>query len=182
MRSLSRDNAFFLPAGPHVFFNIPTAPWKRMGDTYFDITDKFFQENMRYGQSSASYNWARQLSEMKEAQGLSFSELSYILGVYLEAGMETTTGFLEFFTMASALYPESVGKAQDELDSVIGQNRLPSPYVNAFIKEVFRWRPGTPMSVPHTSMEGDEYKGYHIPKGATIIENQWAINLDDEHF
>jgi cytochrome P450 len=119
---------------------------------------------------------------MKEAQGLSFSELSYILGVLLEAGLETTTGILEFFTMASILYPESAGKAQDELDSVVGQNQLPSPYVNAFIKEVFRWRPGTPMSVPHSSLKDDEYKGYHIPKGATIIENQWAINLNDNHF
>jgi cytochrome P450 len=78
---------------------------------------------------------------------------------------------------------------QEELDSLVGQNRLPSfddtsnlPHVNAFIKEVFRWRPATPMGVPHTPIEDDEYQGYHIPKGATIIENQWAINLDDEHF
>ena len=165
------------------------APWKRMGDMYFNLTDKFFQKNMRHGQSSTSYNWARQLSEMKEAQGIPFSELSYILGVLLEGGLETTTGLLEFFTMASVLYPESVGKAQDELDSIVGQNRLPSfddtsnlPYVNAFIKEVFRWRPAAPMGAPHAPIEDDEYQGYRIPKGAAIIENQWAINLDDECF
>jgi cytochrome P450 len=165
------------------------APWKGMGDTYFNIADKFFQENMRYGQSSTSYNWARQLSDLKESQSLPFAELSYILGALLEAGLETITGVLEFFTMASVLYPESVRKAQEELDSVVGKDRLPSfddtsnlPYVNAFIKEVLRWRPATPMSVPHSPIEDDEYQGYRIPKGAIIIENQWAINLDDEHF
>jgi cytochrome P450 len=71
------------------------------------------------------------------------TELSHILGVLLEAGSETAATVLEFFTMASVLYPESVEKAQQELDSVVGQNRLPSfddtsnlPYVNALIKEV----------------------------------------------
>jgi cytochrome P450 len=165
------------------------APWKRMGDEFFAITDDFFQENMRYGQASTSYNWARQLSDMKDAQGLSFTELSYILGVLLEAGIETTTGVLEFFTVASVLHPESVGKAQEELDSVVGPNRLPSfddisnlPYVNAFIKEVLRWRPIGPMLTLHASIKDDEYLGYHIPKGAIVIANQWAINLNDESF
>ena len=47
--------------------------------------------------------------------------LSYIPG---EAGTETTTGVLEFFTMASTLYPESVGEAQDELDSVVEKKMI----------------------------------------------------------
>ena len=165
------------------------APWKRMGDAVFDVTDKFFQENMRYAQSSTSYNWARQICELKEAQGLPLAELSYIIGVILEGGMETPTNFLRFFIMASVLYPKSVGKAQKELDSVVGQNRLPSfddtsnlPYVNAFVKEVFRWRPALPMGVAHSPIEDDEYLEYRIPKGAFIIENQWAINLNDESF
>ena len=165
------------------------APWKRMGDAAFDVTDKFFQRNMRYGQSSPSYNWAREISNFKEARGLSLTELSYIIGVLLEGGLETTTSFLEFFTMASVLHSESVRKVQEELDSVVGKDRLPSfddisnlPYVNAFIKEVYRWRPIVAMGIPHSPMKDDEYLGYHIPKGASIIENQWAINLDDESF
>jgi len=165
------------------------APWKRMGDAYFDYSDKLFQEHMQYAQSSTSYNWARQISDFKEAEGLPLTELSHILGALLAAGLETTTTALEFVTMASILHPESVKQAQQELDSVVGQNRLPSfddtsnlPYVNAFIKEVLRWRPVLPMGVPHSPLEDDEYQGYHIPKGVTIVENQWAINTDDESF
>ena len=165
------------------------APWKRMGDAAFDVANKFFQGNMRYGQSSPSYNWARQISDFKEAQGLPLEQLSHIIGILLEAGLETTASVLEFSTMASVLYPESVGKAQEELDSVIGKDRLPSfddisnlPYVNAFIKEIFRWRPMGPMGVPHSPIKDNEYLGYHIPKGATILENQWAINLDEKSF
>ena len=163
------------------------APWKR--DTSFDLTNKFFRENMQYAQSSTPYSWARQISGFKEAQRLSPIELSFLIGTFVEGGMETITSVLEFFTVASVLHPDSVGKAQEELDSVVGQNRLPSfddthnlPYVNAFIKEVLRWRPVLPMGAPHSPIENDEYLGYHIPKGAIIIENQWTINVDDESF
>ena len=103
--------------------------------------------------------------------------------------METTTSVLEFFAVASVLHPDSVGKAQEELDFVVGKNRLPSfddipnlPYITAFIKEVLRWRPVLPMGLPHSPREDDEYLGYHIPKGTLVVENQWAINLDNESF
>ena len=36
---------------------------------------------------------------------------------------EAVTGYLEFFTMESALYP---AKAQEELDFVVGKDGLPS--------------------------------------------------------
>jgi cytochrome P450 len=165
------------------------APWKRVGNEAFNVMDKFFQENMQYGQSSGTFNWAKEISNMKEAQDLPLQELSHIIGVLVEGGLETTTSVVEFFTMASILYPESAVKAQEELDSVVGQNRLPSfddtfnlPYVNAFIKEVFRWRPVLPMGVAHSPMKDDEYLGYRIPKGAIVFENQWAINMDDKIF
>jgi cytochrome P450 len=165
------------------------APWKRIGNEAFNVMDKFIQENMRYGQSSGICNWAKQISNMKEAQDLPFQELSHIIGVLVEGGLETTTGIVEFFTMASILYPESAAKAREELDSVVGQNPLPSfddtsnlPYVNAFIKELFRWCPILPMGVAHSPIKDDEYLGYRIPKGAIVFENQWAINMDDKNF
>ena len=49
------------------------------------------------------------------------------------------------------LYPEIQKKAQDEIDSVIGRDRLPTfedrprlPFIDAVCKEVMRWRPVTP--------------------------------------
>jgi cytochrome P450 len=126
---------------------------------------------------------------MKEAQDLPLQELSHIIGVLVKGGLETTSSVIEFSTMATILYPESAAKAQEELDSVVGRNRLPSfddisnlPYVNAFIKEVIRWRSVLPMGVTHSPMKDDEYLGYRIPKGAMVFENQWAINMDDENF
>ena len=50
------------------------------------------------------------------------------------------------------LYPEIQKKAQDEIDSVIGRDRLPTfedrprlPFIDAVCKEVLRWRPVAPV-------------------------------------
>jgi len=73
-----------------------------------------------------------------------------------------------------------VRKAQEELDRVVGSERLPRlsdqedlPYVSALIKELFRWACPVPFGVPKRATEDNTYKGYFIPAGATIIENVW---------
>jgi cytochrome P450 len=50
------------------------------------------------------------------------------------------------------LFPDIQRRAQDEIDRVIGNNRLPRvedreslPYVYSVLKEVLRWRPVVPM-------------------------------------
>ena len=77
---------------------------------------------------------------------------------------------------AMALYPHVQQKAQSELDSIVGPERLPTmddvpslPFVSAIVKECLRWRSVVPLNVPHVTSEDDVYKGYHIPSGATII-------------
>ena len=54
-----------------------------------------------------------------------------------------------------ALYPDVQAKAQAELDTVIGSERLPKlsdrdalPYVMAVIREVLRWHPVVNLSEP----------------------------------
>ena len=97
-----------------------------------------------------------------------------------------------------ALYPEVQKKAQAEIDTIVGPNRLPDfhdrpslPYINAVIKELARWNlvvPGRPFVIiiiatiltsseviPHTSTMDDEYNGFYIPKGTIIIANAWLV-------
>lgn len=82
--------------------------------------------------------------------------------------------------MAMVLYPDVQEKAQRELDSVLGPNQLPSfadqdslPYLTAIVKELLRWEPLFPFSVPHRSTVDDVYGGYHIPAGTIVIPNTW---------
>jgi cytochrome P450 len=68
---------------------------------------------------------------------------------------------------------------------VIGPDRLPSfedegkiPYVEALVMEALRWRPVTPLAVPHYTRSADIYKGYYIPANTIILGNSWAILHD----
>ena len=74
--------------------------------------------------------------------------------------------------------------AQDEIDGLIGNHRLPTwsdrgklPYVQAVYKEVLRWHPVIP-GVAHASTEDQNYRGYRIPKGAAIYPNIWSVGID----
>ena len=85
------------------------------------------------------------------------------------------------------LFPEVQRRAQEEIDRVLGIDwvsgglgRLPTvadrrdlPYIDAVVKEVFRWHPVAPMGIPHMSTEADKYGDYYIPKGSLIMPNIW---------
>jgi cytochrome P450 len=83
------------------------------------------------------------------------------------------------------LYPEVQTKLQAQIDTVVGPDRLPTfedrdslPYVEAVMKELFRWMPVMPAGVPHRASEDYVYKGYVIPKGALVLPNIWAMMHD----
>ena len=98
-----------------------------------------------------------------------------------------------------ALYPEVQKRAQAEIDTVVGQNRLPDfhdrpslPYINAVVKESSRWNLVLPFgtlfviiiittiltsseAIPHMSTFDDEYNGFYIPKGTIVMGNAWLV-------
>lgn len=78
------------------------------------------------------------------------------------------------------LYPDVQRRARQELDTVVGRDRLPSlldreagqlPYLEAVVKETLRWNSVAPLGAPHVCTEEDQYRGYRIPKGAIIMAN-----------
>ena len=77
-------------------------------------------------------------------------------------------------------FPDIQRTAQQEIDRVVGHNRLPTasdrpnlPYIEAMVKEVLRWHPVAPMGLPHTSTADDICEGYFIPKGSMLFANVW---------
>jgi len=108
--------------------------------------------------------------------------------IYL-GGEETTASSIKSFFLAATLHPEMVRLAQKELDEVIGGDRLPDisdkpqlPYVSAFLKEVLRWGPPTPLTAAHLVMEDDVYKGQLIPAGTTVMDNVWAMFRNESDY
>ncbi|EKM55886.1 uncharacterized protein PHACADRAFT_121872 [Phanerochaete carnosa HHB-10118-sp] len=102
---------------------------------------------------------------------------------------DTTLFFLTTFFMIMLLYPEVQCKVQDELDRVVGRDRLPGiddrdslPYLAAVIKEILRWNPVVSSGAVHKSNADDWYDGYYIPAGTIVIGNAWAILHDEKRY
>ncbi|KAK0629580.1 cytochrome P450 [Bombardia bombarda] len=123
------------------------------------------------------------LTKAQEIEGFSEDLAAYIAGVGLEAGSNTVAATLIAFLQAMALFPNVMKKAQATIDDVCG-DRLPdindmdvpkAHYIRCCIKESLRWFPSTIVGVPHTVIRDDEYMGYRIPKGATIVLNAWSV-------
>jgi cytochrome P450 len=101
------------------------------------------------------------------------------------AGAETNALTLSWWTLAMVAFPHVQRKAQAELDTVVGRDRLPTfadaprlPYVRAIVDEVLRWRPTVPLGMDHAATEDDWYEGVFIPKGTICTPNIWNCNHD----
>ncbi|KAG2116255.1 cytochrome P450 [Suillus cothurnatus] len=114
-------------------------------------------------------------------------QLPWLAWSIYEAGNDTTNGVMLIFMHAMACFPEVQTRMREEIYRVVGTDRLPSfvdrerlPYINAAIKEVYRWHPNTPLGVPRKLQDGDIYRGYYIPKGTIIMPNVWLISRDQD--
>ncbi|KAJ9267651.1 hypothetical protein DTO212C5_5890 [Paecilomyces variotii] len=167
---------------PGTGFKRTAEKWK---NTLIEAADKpfaFVKHQMARGQNEISF-----LSRLLEQGDLSpenslvkWSALSLYAG-----GADTTVSSLAWFFLAMTVYPDVQRKAQEEIDRVIGSERLPGfedrenlPYIDAIVKEILRWNPVGPMGLPHMTTEDDIYEGYLIPKGAVILANIWYFCHD----
>ena len=67
-------------------------------------------------------------------------------------GADTSVSVTYTFFLAMTLFPEVQKAAQEEIDRIVGSDRLPSfadrenlPYINALVKETLRWQPVVPL-------------------------------------
>jgi len=74
--------------------------------------------------------------------------------------------------------PSAQSKAQKEIDTVVGHDRLPTledrdqlHYVEALIQETMRVYTAGPIGLPHVVSENDICQGYFIPKGSMVLTN-----------
>ncbi|CCL99951.1 uncharacterized protein FIBRA_01976 [Fibroporia radiculosa] len=102
-------------------------------------------------------------------------------------GTDTTMTAIMTFILAMVMHPNIFLKAQAEVDQVTKGSRLPEfddrhslPYLECVLKEVYRWGCPLPLGVPHRLIEDDEYNGYHLPGGSTIIPNIWAMTRRED--
>ncbi|EPS72845.1 hypothetical protein M569_01910 [Genlisea aurea] len=114
-----------------------------------------------------------------------FSEMDVRLQDMITAGMDTTAISVEWAMAELIKNPRVQRKAQEELDRVIGQDRVLTeldfaslPYLQSVAKESLRLHPPTPLMLPHRASASVKVGGYDVPKGANIHVNVWAVARD----
>ncbi|KAK7729639.1 hypothetical protein SLS53_009209 [Cytospora paraplurivora] len=163
------------------------APWKRTAERWHQFERAHHTKSCERARKSPAWNWTKALMTSKAAKQFDEVSLVYDAAHLNNGGLDTTAQTLEMFVMAAVTNPEKMRVAQEELDRVVGRDRLPAiedigqlPYISAIIQEVFRWRPITMAGIAHSNLREDVYKGYRIPKESIVIPNYWSIHMDEK--
>ncbi|KAL2634086.1 hypothetical protein R1flu_005565 [Riccia fluitans] len=103
----------------------------------------------------------------------------------LIAGTETVANTTIWALTEVMRHPEVQEKITDELDSVVGRQRLVEfadlnslKYLKAVVKEAFRMHPVAALGLPHVAMEDTKAAGYDILKGTRVLVNFFALGRD----
>nr|XP_027069275.1 phenylalanine N-monooxygenase-like [Coffea arabica] len=97
-------------------------------------------------------------------------------------GMDSPTTSVEWALAEMINKPELLQKAVDEIDKVVGKERLIQEYdvpqlnyVKACVKEAFRLHPVTFFNLPHVSTADAIVGGYFIPEGSHILLGRYGL-------
>lgn len=149
---------------------------------YFRLLDET-KQRLCGGDENGSF-MEEVLAKEKEL-GMNWEMTAYLGGTLIEGAADTTAAYAHSLILDLVAYPDAKRKAYEEIDRIVGEDRMPvledledMPFIRAMILEVHRFRPIGPLMVPHATLAPEEYRGFIIPKGATIFVNLWGIFHD----
>ncbi|XP_023543453.1 cytochrome P450 CYP736A12-like [Cucurbita pepo subsp. pepo] len=102
----------------------------------------------------------------------------------LIAAVDSSTTIINWALPELIKHPHIMKKMQEELEKVVGLNRMVEEsdlnnlkYLEMVIKETFRMHPPIPL-IPRESIQDCMVNGYHIPNKSRLVINAWAIGRD----
>ena len=104
-------------------------------------------------------------------------------------GMETSSIAVEWGLAELIRHDDIRRTLQDELDRVIGKDRLMNeedisnlPYLQALIKETMRVHPVGPLLIPHESIQACEVAGFYVPEKTRLLVNTYSLSKDPNYW
>ncbi|KAK1565840.1 cytochrome P450 [Colletotrichum navitas] len=177
----------YLPEGfPFTSFKHVGRQWKRITTIAVDAPYLFVRKQMAHGTNRQSFvsslvddlgnSSENEINLSKEDEDAIKVSAAALYG----GGADTTVSTISSFVLAMLMFPDVQKKAQMEIDSVFGPDRLPSfddqprlPYINALVKESLRWFPVVPIGTPHVTDTEIFYDRYRIPKNSYLLPSIW---------
>ncbi|KAL1659902.1 cytochrome P450 [Schizophyllum commune] len=201
MVSAARPGAYLVDIFPILKYVpewFPGAHFKRVAREGYELAQELQEKPWAWAQDQLAKGEAKPsfFTALLAAKG-SFSKdateeekmMKKSCAVMYATAADTILASLLNFVLAMLHAPEVQIKAREELDRVVGAARLATiadrkdlPYIDAIVKETYRWEQVIPLGVPHRVMQDDVYDGYFIPEGTTMIPNQWGIAHDESMY
>lgn len=185
----------YLPILKHVPSWFPGAEFKRKAKVWRQDTVAMLEEPFAMVKQKMALGTAGpcvttlELDDASKEKEIDVSMIQGVAAISYAAGADTTVSAVMSFFIAMMNNPEIQRKAQEEIDQVVGNDRLPTfedrsrmPFLTCLVWETLRWNPVTPLAVPHATVQDDVYEGYLIPKGTTVLANAWAILHDEAKY
>ncbi|XP_044487259.1 phenylalanine N-monooxygenase CYP79D16-like [Mangifera indica] len=128
------------------------------------------------------------LLSLKDADGntlLSLDEIKAQITEIMLATVDNPSNAVEWAIAEMINQPEMLQKAIEELDSVVGKERLVQEsdfsklnYVKACAREVFRLHPFTAFNLPHVAISDTVVANYFTPKGSHVLLSRQGLGCN----
>ncbi|XP_015428201.1 PREDICTED: cytochrome P450 2E1 [Myotis davidii] len=125
----------------------------------------------------------------KAEPGYNLGNIAATVADLFFAGTVTTSATLKYGLLVLMKHPEVEEKLHEEIDRVIGPNRIPSikdklamPYMDAVVHEIQRFTNLLPSNLNHEATQDTVFRGYVIPKGTVLIPTLDSLLFDKQEF
>ncbi|KAJ7524078.1 hypothetical protein O6H91_18G076700 [Diphasiastrum complanatum] len=116
---------------------------------------------------------------------LTTNQIMGVMTDMLLGGLDTTARAIEWAMAELIASPHTLRKAQQEIDNVVGTERLMEesdidklPYLQAVVKETLRLHPPVPITNPHLNEAPATLAGYNLPANCMVFVNIWGLGRD----
>ena len=128
------------------------------------------------------------LRDEETGEGLSGAELFDQCMVTFQAGHDTGSTALLWWSWLMATHPEAAGRAREEVDRALGgrppePDDLPAlPWLTASLKETLRLYPPISALLTRRTTQAITVGGWQIPQGAMVRISPWIVQRDARAF
>ncbi|XP_058094424.1 cytochrome P450 71AU50-like [Magnolia sinica] len=162
---------------------------KAINKVFSDFFDKIIDEHLQDREIRHQKDFVDFMLSFMESNNNEFqidrTNIKAIILEMLVGATDTSATVIEWALSELIKHPRVLKKVQEELDSVVGMDRMVEEsdltnleYLDMVVKETMRLHPVLPLLVPHEAMEDCMVNDFYIPKNSRVIINAWAIGRD----
>ncbi|CAM8928504.1 unnamed protein product [Rhodiola kirilowii] len=150
-----------------------------------DIIDKRMKSKTETSPKNDVLDFLLDQGQEDDLQKLTYQEIKHLCADVYVAGVDSTSGTVEWAMTELMRNPSKLAKAQAELQTAIGKGNpikesdIPNlPYLQAIVKETLRLHTPTPLLLPHKAQTDTQISGFLLEKGSQVLINVWAMGRD----